>query len=343
MTDTIELEGYRDVELIGRGGLGDVYRACRESTGGVVACKVIRSDGDPDSVRRRLDREVAALVQLKGHPFVVQIEEVLDSPYGPIVVMEHAANGSLFDRVRSGGRLSPAEYVLALEHVSVALRDAHARGIVHRDVKPHNLLVGDFGQVKVCDFGIAVLARSEGIDDRTSALSYRYASPEELDDSSNVGPPADVYSLGVTIRHLATGVPTRSGPSDALAAWLGGLDALDTAVAEAVQRLVASMVRTEPADRPTMRDIVQRADEIGACLRDRRQRQLVPLPVASDGPAAPVGDSGAAVMAGSAADDDVTMPRQRAAVPSLLTHGHSPWTTRKAGLPRPDDSGDRWW
>lgn len=95
----------------------------------------------------------------------MSVEEILDGAHGPALVMEYAPGGALVDRL-AHGPLSTAELVLVAEHVLQALEAAHRFGIIHRDIKPHNLLVGAFGQVKVCDFGIAALARGPGIAPR---------------------------------------------------------------------------------------------------------------------------------------------------------------------------------
>jgi hypothetical protein len=196
-------DGYQDIQLAGEGGLGRVYRAVRASTGGVVAIKELREVPAASPAWHRARRELDAMLRLKGHPFVVSVEEIFDGPEGPCIVMEYLDGGSLTDRLRFG-RMSVPELILAGEQITPALAAAHQVGVVHRDVKPHNVLVGSFGQMKVADFGIAALTRNTGLNTRTQAFTLAYASPEELDGDTPVGAPADVYSFAATMFHLAT-------------------------------------------------------------------------------------------------------------------------------------------
>ncbi len=143
-----------------------------------------------------------------GHGNVIGVIEVLDLPTGPALVMEYAPGGSVAGLIeRRDAGLTVSEAVLVGRHTAAALVAAHDQGIVHRDLKPQNLLIDAYGQVKLCDFGIASLARSDEFRHRTSALSMRYASPEDLDDEAEVTTASDVYSLGATLLHLVRGAP----------------------------------------------------------------------------------------------------------------------------------------
>ena len=199
----VEFVGFSNVVLVGEGGLGRVYRAEKDSTGGVVAIKELTDVAEGSAAWHRARRELEAMLRLKGHPYVVSIEEILQGPNGPLLVMEYLPGGSLAERVETGPLPAP-EIVLVGQHVTQALAAAHDVGIVHRDIKPHNLLIGGFGQIKVCDFGISALARGDGRT-QTNAMTMAYAAPEELDGDEHIGPPADIYSLSATLLHLITG------------------------------------------------------------------------------------------------------------------------------------------
>jgi serine/threonine protein kinase len=264
--------GYEDVTVVGAGGLGDVYRARRVSTGGSVAIKVVREHGDRESTDRRVRRELEALLRLKGHPNVVQIEELIELPTGLALVMEFVGGGSLMDLLGSSGPLSPARAVAAMADVTRALSDAHAVGIVHRDIKPHNVMVGQFGQCKVCDFGIAAVLKDTAYTDRTSALSYRYASPEELQDSPEIGPATDVYSLGVTLRQLLTGETSeaRMAAGLSLASADGSLTIAGSGALRSLGELVAHMTARDPLARPTAAAALQFVRDIERALGEER-------------------------------------------------------------------------
>jgi len=280
----LTIDGYAELEPIGRGGLGDVYRARRRSTGATVAIKVLRDVSDTSVAWTRCRRELAALVALGGHAHVIGLVEQLGLASGPALVMEHAPGGSVADLItRRGGPLTVAEAALVGEHTADALVAAHARGIVHRDVKPQNLLIDAYGQVKLCDFGIAAIARAPEFRSRTSALSLRYASPEDLDDDGTddreVGPPSDVYSLGATLLFVARGV--HLDLRDRLAPWEPPDDAPpDLAALDAV---VAACLRPTPAERPTAAEVLLALDRIGWSNPDRRRALLVPPPQQEEG------------------------------------------------------------
>ena len=263
--------GYGDVSLVGQGGLGRVYRATRVSTGGLVAIKELPDVASASSAWHRARRELEALLRLKGHAGVVSVEEIFEGPNGPCIVMEFMPGGSLHDRLKIGP-LSVPEAVLVGQHVSLALRAAHDVGIVHRDVKPHNLMVSGFGQVKVCDFGISALIRGEGDRTQTHAMTLAYASPEELDGSETVGPAADVYSFAATMQHLMTGrKPTfheRLGGDVPQQFRAGG-----PVIGPLAEALGAGLSR-HPSERPTMAQMVTAFDAAASTLGTSRISSL---------------------------------------------------------------------
>lgn len=263
-------EGYDSVTAVGEGGLGRVYRARRVSTGGEVAIKELRDIAESSPVWHRARREVTALLRLKGHPFVVSVEELIQGPHGPCLVMEFAPGGSLFDRMLVQ-QFSVGELVLIGQQVSNALNAAHAVGIVHRDIKPQNLLIGAFGQVKVCDFGISSLVRDGGERTATSAFTLAYASPEEIDGAGHVGPAADVYSFGATMLHLMLGRRlTFKDRADGPAADFGEV----TSGLRPVEVALRSCLAHSADDRPTMSDLQGLFDEVSHAIGNDRVRAV---------------------------------------------------------------------
>jgi serine/threonine protein kinase len=283
--EMLQLEGFRNVEQLGSGGLGDVYRAVRISTGGTVAIKVLRDRSDPALAWQRAQREVNALIGLQGHANVVHIEEVVQVDGLLALVMEHAPGGSVYDLMRRRGAPLPLpEVVLVGMHTASALAASHQRGLIHRDIKPHNLLIGAFGQVKVCDFGIAAMTHGGASSDHTDAFSYRYASPEELRGDREVTPSTDIYSLAATLVHLLTGdyMPSRfSGPVDVdvLERWSTRHEYSEPIISR-VTSVIMRCADVNPNARPTAAEVVDQFERLAADLGDQRCRDLE---VAADG------------------------------------------------------------
>ena len=273
------IEGYAEIERIGRGGVGVVYRTTRLSTGRVVAIKVLRDISDKSVAWHRTRRELSALVALAGHANVIQLFDVLDLEHGPALVMEYAPGGSIADLLeRRDDVLGLAETVLIGQHTAAALSAAHARGIVHRDIKPQNLVVDAYGQIKLCDFGISLLTRTEGFGTRTDAWSMRYASPEDLDGDVEVGSASDVYSLGATLLHVAHGAP----PSlkDRLVEWVP--PAIGDPQRAEFDAVLASCLHPRPDQRPSADELVERFERLGWALDERCRALSVDRPAALD-------------------------------------------------------------
>lgn len=264
----IVFDGYDDPELIGEGGLGRVYRAIRASTGGTVAIKSLRDVQDSSPAWHRANRELEAMLRVKGHPYVVTVEEIFLGPEGPCLVMEYLQGGSIADLL-AAGPIPDADLVLIGQHVSQALIAAHEVGIVHRDIKPANLMIGGFGQVKVGDFGISALARGDD-QTKTSSLTLAYASPEELDGEQRVGAPADVFSLAATMHHLVSGIrPTFSARVHGWPPLVGR----DPAVAPMIASIEAGLSEAID-DRPTMEEMSAAFDRSAMLLGERAIKRL---------------------------------------------------------------------
>ena len=159
----------------------DVYRSTDMQLGRTVAIKVLGDRyADDESVRERFKREALAAARLSGSPNTVTIFDVGESGGHPYIVMELLEGGTLEDRLKAGGAQDPADVIRWLDQASRALDAAHAAGVVHRDVKPGNLLLNSRGEVAVADFGVA---SAVGLDSMTMTGTVLgtagYLSPEQ--------------------------------------------------------------------------------------------------------------------------------------------------------------------
>jgi DNA-binding beta-propeller fold protein YncE/predicted Ser/Thr protein kinase len=197
--------GYRLDALIARGGMGVVYRATQLALERPVALKVIaRHLAEDESFRRRFLSESQLAARL-DHPAVVPVYDAREEDGELVVAMRLVEGGDLKKRLRRDGPLPPAEAVELLGQVAGALDAAHSAGIVHRDVKPQNILLeGD--RAYLTDFGLAKALGDSGVLRGVSvAGTAEYMSPEQW-QGREVGPPADVYSLGCALYEAVTGV-----------------------------------------------------------------------------------------------------------------------------------------
>ncbi|MDR7563919.1 MAG: protein kinase, partial [Armatimonadota bacterium] len=196
---------YELLEPVGQGGMATVFRARRLDDGAVVAVKVLHEHYAHDrEFVERFQREARAASQLR-HPNIVPVLESGSDRGVHFIVMEFVEGTDLKTLLRQRGRLREEEAVRIAMEVCRALAYAHAQGIVHRDVKPQNILVTRDGAVKVTDFGIARAATSATITEAGTVLgSVHYLAPEQA-LGNPVGPSADLYALGVVLYELLTG------------------------------------------------------------------------------------------------------------------------------------------
>ncbi|GAA1019891.1 hypothetical protein Aple_036850 [Acrocarpospora pleiomorpha] len=206
------VQGYEVLDILGQGGFGIVYRARQLAVGREVALKIDNRVLVSDRDRRRFMREVTSAGALSGHPHVADVYDAGVMPDGrPYMVLELCPGGSLADRLRKHGPLSVREVRDIGIKIADALAAAHAAGVLHRDVKPANILLNSYGLVALSDFGLATMpSAGEGAEMSVTreSLTPAYAPPEAFDLSEPTAT-GDVYALAATLYALLSGRPPR--------------------------------------------------------------------------------------------------------------------------------------
>ncbi|RZL75857.1 MAG: tetratricopeptide repeat protein [Rhodococcus sp. (in: high G+C Gram-positive bacteria)] len=248
--------GFADIQEIGRGGFGVVYRCTQGELDRTVAVKVLTVELD-DENRARFFREQRAMGRLTGHPNIVNILQVGATDSGlPYIVMPYHPQDSLEARVRTDGPL-PLDQVLRVGvKMAGAVESAHRLGILHRDVKPANILLAEYGEPELADFGIAHI--SGGFETATGAVtgSPAYTAPEVL-GGDPPSPAADVYGLGATLFSALTGHAAfeRRDGEQVVAQFLrittqAVPDLREHGIHEDVSAVIAGAMSREPGERP---------------------------------------------------------------------------------------------
>ncbi|MEO3812633.1 serine/threonine-protein kinase [Sphaerisporangium sp. B11E5] len=202
--------GYEMLGILGQGGFGVVYRARQLAVRREVALKVDNRVLVSERDRRRFMREVSSAGALSGHPHVADVYDAGVLPDGrPYMVLELCPGGSLADRLRERGPLPPAEVRDIGVRIADALAAAHAAGVLHRDVKPANILINQYGMVALSDFGLAATGHAEGeVSVTRESLTPAFGPPEAF-ELAEPSPAGDVYSLAATLYALLNGRPPR--------------------------------------------------------------------------------------------------------------------------------------
>ncbi|MFJ5076751.1 serine/threonine-protein kinase [Streptomyces sp. NPDC088553] len=257
---------YRLGESIGRGGMGKVWRAHDEVLHRVVAVKELTAgrfvaEADRLVLHARTQKEARAAARIT-HPGVVTVHDVLEHDDRPWIVMQYVDGPSLADAAKEKGPIDPHEAARIGLHVLGALRAAHAAGVLHRDVKPGNVLLARDGSVLITDFGIAAIEGDATIT-RTGELvgSIDYLAPERV-RGGDPGPASDLWSLGATLYTAVEGTSPfrRTSPISTMQAVVAEEPPYPEKAGPLAPVIVA-LLRKDPAQRP-------QADEAGRMLLD---------------------------------------------------------------------------
>jgi serine/threonine protein kinase/WD40 repeat protein len=209
---TLSLPDFDLLEELGRGGMGVVRRAFQKSLHRHVAIKWMRYWNGPGSMATRFEIEAEAIAAI-DHPHVVKIHSAGSTQGVAYLVMELLMGGSLADRIRQHGRLPAHETALLLIQLAEAIQAAHDVGVVHRDLKPLNVLFDSRGEPRVTDFGLAKFRQRDLTHTNDRMGTPAYMAPEQAHgDAKSTGPAVDIYALGVVLYECLTGKPPFEGP-----------------------------------------------------------------------------------------------------------------------------------
>ena len=313
---------YQVVRQLGVGGMGVVWEAHDQRLNRSVAIKQLRTqhgvtDAETEVITQRAIREARISARLQ-HPYAVSVFDVVEHEGKPCIVMELVPSMPLSDVMRELGSLGPEEAARVGAQVASALAAAHALGIVHRDIKPGNILIGDDGTARICDFGIsraygdATLTMTGMITGTPAYLAPEAARGEESTYAS------DVFSLGATLYAAVEGEPPFGNDGNAIAVLyrVAAGELRLPQQAGPLAPLLLAMLSTDPAGRPTM---AEAAAQLTAIANGRRAPlppagPLTPAPTATrvmpvpTEPAAPEGATIATPPADSSTPQDISAP-----------------------------------
>ena len=329
---------------IGAGGMALVFLGWDEVLDRPVAVKILRGGFEDSEVSARFRREGRTAARL-SHPNIVPVydagEGELEGREVSYIVMEYVSGGDLKALIDTEGSLSNERLARLGAEASLGLAHAHEKGVIHRDIKPHNILIDSQGHPKLADFGIA---RALGATQATQTGSYLgtalYSSPEQL-QGEKVTPKSDVYSLGIAFYQAAVGEPPFTGSPIAVASQHinqapNKPSALGARLSGQVEALILDCVQKEPDLRPNAEEVHERLQ--GEARRPHRSIRgayaapltFEPTPTERTHPA-PTEDAPATP---PPAAEPPTTERTRAAAPEAPTTGPPPGDVRREGRRR---------
>jgi tRNA A-37 threonylcarbamoyl transferase component Bud32 len=269
-----EIDNYKILSVLGKGGMGIVYKARDKSLDRDVAIKMMDTSLTRDeSFLKRFQSEAKALAKLQN-PNIVSVFALRESEYGFCIVMEFVEGGTLSDRLREEGRLSVPEAIIIFKQLLSALDHAHKVGIIHRDLKPGNVMLSQENVVKVTDFGLAkIQAASAATVTVGTGGTLFYMSPEQVKGLANVDARGDIYSIGMTLYEALAGrMPFGSEDTDfsiRQAIVQGNIpspDKLNPSLPREIVKIIQKSIERDPKDR------YQTAGEMRQALEEFEQR-----------------------------------------------------------------------
>lgn len=288
MVQRILDQRYELEELIGGGGMADVYKARDCLLNRPVAVKILHEEFKQDKeFVDKFQREAQAAARL-SHPNIVNIYDVGVADGDHYIVMEYVPGRTLKDRIRQEGHLSVSESLRVAREIAEALAHAHANNLVHCDIKPHNILMMADGHAKVADFGIARAVTESTMTYSGNVIgSVHYFSPEQA-KGTMITPKSDVYSLGVVLYEMLTGkLPfTGDNPVSIAVKHLQEepvpVRQIDPAIPPVVEAIVSKAMSKDPAMRPTSAELVQDISQAERMLMAGSQPMPQMAPMAQD-------------------------------------------------------------
>lgn len=277
---------YEVIQHIGQGGMADVFLAIDTILNRQVAVKILRSDLSTDAVSiLRFEREAQAATAL-AHPNIVEVYDVGDYKGHHYIVMEYVPGNTLKQVIRARGPLLNEEAVDIMKQLTSAVAEAHSRGIIHRDIKPQNVIVKADGSVRILDFGIATAKGSMQLTQANNVMgSVHYLAPE-LAKGEAATPQSDIYALGIVLYEMLAGdVPFKADQAVQVALKhmrdpLPRLRSINPTAPQSIENIVNRAAAKDPAQR--YRNCKEMFDDLCTCLReDRLNESPVTLPDAT--------------------------------------------------------------
>ncbi|MEV4640029.1 serine/threonine-protein kinase [Actinoplanes sp. NPDC049548] len=286
---TIDLSGrcvgssYVLICPVGQGATGTVWRGLEQNSGDQVAVKLLHEGllRQPKLVTRFVQER--SILKMLRHEHIVGVRDLFSVGESLALAMDFVGGGSLRERLRAAGTLEPAEAARLLAQVAAALAQAHSLGVVHRDVKPDNILLhvrAERADVRLTDFGIARVLDAPGVTTPHAVIGTpHYMAPEAI-SGGDATPAADVYALGIVLFELVAGrTPYTGEPFAVLRGHLDEAPRRPDGMPDPVWRVIGRCLGKDPATRPS-------AAELEVMLRDLREEQAG-VPALTAPPAAP--------------------------------------------------------